>query len=55
VSLADGLVAPSGGSGSYFNSNSVLQESYTYNIQTGVDAAGYPVTMYPMATECYRQ
>jgi len=58
-SLADGLATPSAGlwsSCSYFNSTSLLQESYTYvngngGGVTGSDDDGYSATIYPLATD----
>ena len=54
VSLANGLVAPANRSNSYYNPTSVLQESYTYDIQSGSQTdgnSGYSVKTYPIATD----
>ena len=50
MSLADGLVYPGTGSNSYYNPNSVLQESYTY-APGDLYTDGVPDTTYPMATD----
>ena len=50
TSVADGLSLPSS-SGSYYNSTTTLQESYTYTAHSGQNADGVGDTMYPMASD----
>ncbi len=49
-SIAEGLVAPTGGATSYWNTEMVLQQSYEYFKYTANNPSGSQATVYPVAS-----